>query len=144
MRIAMKPFPILLDTASDATPREGRFEATRPGCAAADAERPRSGARSVPDRSNGARAGAKGMRPTSKCRPDLRRAVVSAVSVVLLLATRHAWGSDPDSGATFSSAEAGEELSGGETTIFDSTRNAFNLPAPNLSEEHRTAWCASP
>jgi CxxC motif-containing protein (DUF1111 family) len=28
-------------------------------------------------------------------------------------------------------------LSGGETTVFDATRDAFSLPAPGLSDEHR-------
>lgn len=33
--------------------------------------------------------------------------------------------------------EPGEELSGGETTVFDVTREAFARPAKNLSPEHR-------
>ena len=33
-----------------------------------------------------------------------------------------------------------EELSGGHTTVFDATRNAFSLPVRNLSEEHRAAF----
>lgn len=33
--------------------------------------------------------------------------------------------------------EPGEELSGGETTVFDSGRNAFTLPARNLHAERR-------
>jgi len=33
-----------------------------------------------------------------------------------------------------------EELSGGDTTVFDATRNAFSLPVRNLSEEHRAAF----
>ncbi len=33
-----------------------------------------------------------------------------------------------------------EELSGGETTVFDDSRNAFSFPAPNLSPEHRTQF----
>ena len=36
-----------------------------------------------------------------------------------------------------SGAEPGEELSGGETTVFDLTRDAFARPAKNLSDEHR-------
>ncbi len=34
-------------------------------------------------------------------------------------------------------AEAGEELSGGETTVFDTTRNAFSLAAANLSNDRK-------
>ena len=34
----------------------------------------------------------------------------------------------------------GETLSGGEGTVFDSTRNAFSLPARNLREEHRSSF----
>jgi CxxC motif-containing protein (DUF1111 family) len=33
-----------------------------------------------------------------------------------------------------------ETLSGGEGTVFDSTRNAFSLPARNLREEHRPSF----
>ena len=36
--------------------------------------------------------------------------------------------------------EPGEELSGGETTIFDTTRDAFARPARNLSDEHRNEF----
>ena len=36
----------------------------------------------------------------------------------------------PDSGA----------LSGGETTVFDATKNAFSYPARNLAENHRAAF----
>ncbi len=34
----------------------------------------------------------------------------------------------------------GEEYSGGATTVFDSTRNAFSLPLHNLSEERRATF----
>lgn len=33
-----------------------------------------------------------------------------------------------------------EELSGGDTTVFDATRNAFSFPVRNLKEEHRAAF----
>jgi CxxC motif-containing protein (DUF1111 family) len=37
-------------------------------------------------------------------------------------------------------AEAGEELSGGETTVFDATKNAFSFPARNMREALRPAF----
>jgi CxxC motif-containing protein (DUF1111 family) len=36
--------------------------------------------------------------------------------------------------------ECGEERSGGEVTVFDSSRSAFSFPAPNLSSAHRTQF----
>ena len=33
-----------------------------------------------------------------------------------------------------------EELSGGDTTVFDATRHAFSFPVRNLREEHRAAF----
>ena len=33
-----------------------------------------------------------------------------------------------------------EELSGGDTTVFDATRNAFSFPVRNILEEHRPAF----
>jgi len=46
--------------------------------------------------------------------------------------------------ATFADAigayEPGEELSGGDTTVFDEGRNAFSLPAANLSTERQTEF----
>jgi CxxC motif-containing protein (DUF1111 family) len=36
--------------------------------------------------------------------------------------------------------EPGEELSGGETTVFDTSPKAFGFPAKNLLEEHRAAF----
>src|SRR6185295_19604426 len=43
-------------------------------------------------------------------------------------------------GLLLSWADAGEELSGGETTVFDATKNAFNFPAHNLREELRPSF----
>lgn len=40
----------------------------------------------------------------------------------------------------FPSPEAGEELSGGDTTVFDVTRKAFAFSAHNLREEHRASF----
>jgi CxxC motif-containing protein (DUF1111 family) len=37
-------------------------------------------------------------------------------------------------------SDSGEARSGGDTTVFDSTRNAFSLPARNLREDHRAAF----
>ncbi|HZQ46926.1 MAG TPA: di-heme oxidoredictase family protein, partial [Verrucomicrobiae bacterium] len=36
--------------------------------------------------------------------------------------------------------EPGEELSGGEKTVFDATKNAFGFPLHNLKEEHRASF----
>ena len=65
---------------------------------------------------------------------------LNTVTVALLLTLRCAWGSDPYHGAALASAELGEERSGGDTTVFDATGNAFNFSAPNLSAAHRTAF----
>jgi CxxC motif-containing protein (DUF1111 family) len=50
----------------------------------------------------------------------------------------------PDSNAEETKAsltpEPGEELSGGETTIFDATRSAFGFEAHNLKAEHRPSF----
>jgi len=35
---------------------------------------------------------------------------------------------------------AGDTLSGGDGTVFDTSRNAFSLPARNLREEHRSSF----
>jgi CxxC motif-containing protein (DUF1111 family) len=40
-------------------------------------------------------------------------------------------------GALASAASSGDALSGGDGTVFDTSRNAFSLPARNLREEHR-------
>lgn len=37
-------------------------------------------------------------------------------------------------------ARSDEALSGGDTTVFDTTRNAFSLPARNLREDHRPSF----
>jgi CxxC motif-containing protein (DUF1111 family) len=37
-------------------------------------------------------------------------------------------------------AEPGEELSGGATTVFDASRNAFSFPAANLASERQTEF----
>jgi CxxC motif-containing protein (DUF1111 family) len=39
-----------------------------------------------------------------------------------------------------SHARSGDALSGGEGTVFDTSRNAFSLPARNLLEEHRPSF----
>ena len=36
--------------------------------------------------------------------------------------------------------EPNEEFSGGDTTVFDDSRNAFSFPAANLSAERRTQF----
>jgi CxxC motif-containing protein (DUF1111 family) len=40
----------------------------------------------------------------------------------------------------WAAASTEETLSGGDGTVFDTTRNAFSLPARNLSEEHRPSF----
>lgn len=42
--------------------------------------------------------------------------------------------------AGVSTQSTSDSLSGGETTVFDSTRNAYSLPARNLLEEHRPSF----
>src|SRR5689334_11910934 len=37
-------------------------------------------------------------------------------------------------------ADSGEEYSGGETTVFDTSPKAFGFPATNLKPEHRAAF----
>src|SRR6185503_5793872 len=37
-------------------------------------------------------------------------------------------------------ADGGDEFSGGETTVFDATKNAFSLPAHNLRDALRPAF----
>lgn len=54
--------------------------------------------------------------------------------VCLGLGTGAAWaGNEPG-------AAAGAELSGGDTTVFDTSHNAFSLSARNLDEKHRAAF----
>src|SRR5262245_40157877 len=43
-------------------------------------------------------------------------------------------------GALASASSSSDALSGGEGTVFDSSRNAFSLPARNLREEHRSSF----
>src|SRR5262245_35213586 len=59
---------------------------------------------------------------------------VIALAVAALLA--------PWAGASFLTATSddGEELSGGDTTVFDDSRDAFSIPARNLSADHRTQF----
>jgi CxxC motif-containing protein (DUF1111 family) len=37
-------------------------------------------------------------------------------------------------------AEPGEELSGGATTVFDTSRDAFSRPAENIRDENETLF----
>jgi CxxC motif-containing protein (DUF1111 family) len=43
-------------------------------------------------------------------------------------------------GAFVGRAQSGAALSGGDGTVFDTSRNAFSLPARNLVEEHRPSF----
>ena len=45
-----------------------------------------------------------------------------------------------DNTSTFLVPEPGEELSGGDTTVFDSSPKAFGFPAHNLKDEHRASF----
>jgi CxxC motif-containing protein (DUF1111 family) len=65
--------------------------------------------------------------------------LISAVFALWLAATAFAQ-SVPTSTAPVAQAEPGEELSGGETTVFDTSPKAFGFPAANLHEEHRPAF----
>ena len=58
----------------------------------------------------------------------------SAVLLVALIA--HGSGADCAS----PTAETGEELSGGDTTVFDTSPKAFGFPAHNLKDEHRASF----
>jgi CxxC motif-containing protein (DUF1111 family) len=57
--------------------------------------------------------------------------------LALLLAGCGAGGAPEEAGPR---AEPGEELSGGETTVFDTSTNAFSLSARNMSSERRSAF----
>jgi CxxC motif-containing protein (DUF1111 family) len=46
----------------------------------------------------------------------------------------------PVSLSTETAARPGDELLGGDTTVFDATKNAFSLPVRNIAEEHRAAF----
>src|ERR1051326_7210123 len=69
-----------------------------------------------------------------------RRHPFDCLAAAFLLSAFSALASGSDHGSALASAEPGEELSGGDATVFDATRNAFNFPAPNLSADHRTAF----
>jgi len=43
-------------------------------------------------------------------------------------------------GVRSSTSSTGDTLAGGDGTVFDTSRNAFSLPARNLREEHRSAF----
>jgi len=60
------------------------------------------------------------------------------VASALVLGASPARGSDTDS--TGLAPEPGEELSGGDTTVFDTSPKAFGFPARNLREEHRASF----
>jgi CxxC motif-containing protein (DUF1111 family) len=63
-----------------------------------------------------------------------------AAAIALSLASIALWGcgsAEPPQGPM---VEAGEELSGGETTVFDVSSNAFSLSARNMTPERRSAF----
>jgi CxxC motif-containing protein (DUF1111 family) len=64
-----------------------------------------------------------------------RRLRLSAVAIGTIAAV--GCGDDGEPPTPAAGVEAGEELSGGDTTVFDTTRDAFARPAKNLSNEHR-------
>ncbi|HVK67581.1 MAG TPA: di-heme oxidoredictase family protein [Polyangium sp.] len=49
-------------------------------------------------------------------------------------------GAEAPPGETGPSAEPGEELSGGETTVHDTSKNAYSLSARNMTAERRSAF----
>ncbi len=62
----------------------------------------------------------------------------SLVTGALLLTALASAGSDSPPGIP--APESGEELSGGDTTVFDTSPKAFGFPARNVREEHRAAF----
>lgn len=66
--------------------------------------------------------------------PRARRASTALVAAVLAAGCA----ADGEPGPSGLSAEPGEELSGGETTVFDTSPNAFSFSARNLSSERRS------
>ena len=62
----------------------------------------------------------------------------SLFASTLFWAALAARGSDANS--IMLTAETGEELSGGDTTVFDTSPKAFGFPAHNLREEHRASF----
>src|SRR6266568_1660933 len=79
----------------------------------------------------------------SRCTNYLvRRSAVKIFSSLfastLFWAALAARGSDANS--IMLTAETGEDLSGGDTTVFDTSPKAFGFPAHNLREEHRASF----
>ncbi|MEM7788312.1 MAG: di-heme oxidoredictase family protein [Bacteroidota bacterium] len=78
-------------------------------------------------------------RPTSRRPPSPRPPQGvggSAGLIALALVPLAVWlGAASGCDATTLAASVGEELSGGETTVFNEGENAFGLPAPNLTNE---------
>jgi CxxC motif-containing protein (DUF1111 family) len=72
--------------------------------------------------------------------PGLREAKI----FWLACATLCLWGPGPQRVGAASTAgltpEPGEELSGGDTTVFDASPKAFGFPAHNIQSEHRAAF----
>ncbi len=64
-------------------------------------------------------------------------AIVRSTAAALLVACGAAMVAACGSEASSSDYESGEELSGGETTVFEVGRNAFSLAARNLKDERR-------
>src|ERR1041385_6692382 len=69
-----------------------------------------------------------------------RRHPFDCLAAAFLLSAFSALASGSDHGSALASAEPGEELSGGDATVVDATRKAFNFLAPNLSADHRAPF----
>ena len=67
-------------------------------------------------------------------RPKLSSLLASALFLAAL-ASRAS-----DANSMILAPESGEELSGGDTTVFDTSPKAFGFPAHNLKEEHRASF----
>ena len=72
--------------------------------------------------------------------PHIKRAAARIIGLLLIAAGGSVHTSELSPNRDSLGPEPREELSGGDTTVFDATRNAFSLPARNLSEEHRASF----
>src|ERR1043165_6974921 len=73
----------------------------------------------------------------ARCIANLCNAALTCVLLVLALFVQEIWSGELVKCAP---VEAGEELSGGDTTVFDTSPKAFGFPAANLKDEHRASF----
>ena len=72
----------------------------------------------------------------------MRRSVRPRRAAALLLGATLLAAAGCESGAPALRPEPGEELSGGATTVFDSSRDAFSRPAKNVTPENESLFAA--